>query len=641
MSGAMRRHHLDDDWWNGIEGEAAVTVPDLSCPTCGTNLAGDDAFRSHRVCGTCRRHFPLRARERLALIVDADSFRETSAAVIATEPATSRERGLAPRFGEAEHHRVRDVVRDAVVTGTARITGQEIAVAVLDDQLVGAAMGAVVAEKIILAFELALARSIPVVVICAGGAARTRPGPLSSAQGARLAATASRLHLAGVPIIAVLTHPAVGDTYSGLASQSDILVAEPGTHVGAELVAWSGSASGGDGPVAVERLLPRGVVDDIIDRAKLRGYLATLVAHLSRRGTLRSTERISRRPATTLTAWEAVAAVRHIERPGAESYLPALLDDFVELHGDRVGADDAALIGGIGRLGGLTVAVIAQRREGPATVAAARKAVRMARLAGHLELSLILLVDGPAGTGEGSAVTPELSQAVAQLLGLLVMLPVPLVAVAIGEVHGPLSNALMVADRMLIQDHALFVTGDANGSVGVSSGLVGQGLDTARSSVLTARECLRLGLVDGIVPEPAPAAHADPEWAAATLRDELSVALGDLVGVSPRRLLDARQRRLRTLGQSTPEALAAAQTELRDLQEWQRSLRRSLDGLRERWEHRTFARPHVTLQRPELSDLAHRLAVLRTETGRLRQPREPSRLLGRREVEDDKSIKDV
>lgn len=620
--GGHTGRHLDDEWMDELE---AADAPDLTCPGCGSDLSGDEAFGAHRVCGQCRRHFPLRARDRLALIADIGSFREVSEAREASAEAVVVTRGVGadrPPGDKLPTDAGRGVLGDAVLAGTARIGGSDVAIVVLDEHLLGLAVSAIVAEKIIVAFELALARSIPLVALCAGGAAQTRSGPLSLVQDARLAASASRLHHAGIPMVAVLTHPTAARLFSAVASQCDVIVAEPGTHVGAEPAPWSRTEAGDSRPTAVETLLTNGAIDAVVDRVKLRGHLASLLDLLCRRGALRVEERatVRRRP---VAAWEALLAVRQPDRPDAASYLTDMVEGFVELHGDRIDADDPSLIGGFGRLSGLTVAVIARRRsEVGKPASAARKAMRVARLAAHLELPLVSLVESPIDHEGSGHISPDLSFAVAHLLGLLVVLPVPLVAVAVGEVRDPLAAALMVSDRTLMQDQAVYTAGAGFTAPVPRRSAIGptSDLDARSALALTAWECARLGLVDVVVPEPEPAAHADAAWAVATVRSDVISALNDLAGIGQRRLLDTRQRRLRALGQSTPEGLAAARSELYDLQEWQRSVRRSWEDLRDRWEHRTFARPHVPFQRPELADLAQRLATRRAEGGWYRRP---------------------
>jgi hypothetical protein len=151
---------------------------------------------------------------------------------------------------------------------------------------------------------------------------------------------------------------------------------------------------------------------------------------------------------------------------------------------------------------------------------------------------------------------------------------------------------------------------------------------------LTAQECQRLGLVDAVVVEPEPAAHADPEAAALLLRQALARALTELTGMGQRRLLDDRTRRVRYLGEATPEGREAARREIRELHELQRALSRSLGDLRGRWGGRSRSLPRLprpalpsvpslptlprpgqldpgrlgTRVRPELVDLASRIA---------------------------------
>lgn len=147
--------------------------------------------------------------------------------------------------------------------------------------------------------------------------------------------------------------------------------------------------------------------------------------------------------------------------------------------------------------------------------------------------------------------------------------------------------------------------------------------------MLTARDCQRLGIVDAIVPEPVPAAHADPGAAAELLGAALAWALAELTQSAPRRLLDERARRVRTVGQMTPEGRAATRREVRELIELQRTLARSLGDLRARWEARNPALPHLNLnlnlnlRRPDLAEITDRLphrADLADFAGRIQRP---------------------
>jgi acetyl-CoA carboxylase carboxyl transferase subunit beta len=608
----------------------------LACPSCGVELTGTDAFETYRVCPGCHRHFPIPGRERLRLLVDEESFRETNAALVSLDPLVFRDllpvpdrlAQAAERFGGPSGG-----VNEAVLTGTAAIGGREAVVVVLDRAFLGASIGPVAGEKILLAMETAAARRLPLVALCTAGGARTQEGLLGLIQAPKIAAAAARLHRAGVPFVSVLAHPATGAAWAALANQADIILAEPGARIGP-----GGRNPGGTAGTA-EELLARGMLDGIVDRTCLRETLAVLVALFADRGEYRPATPGGTPISPTFSAGEPIAArrrvagwqeaglARHAERPRARDYLARLVTEWIELHGDRAGDDDASMIAGLGRIGGIPAAFIAGERGQPAGAGAFRKAERVLRLAGHLELPVITLVDTPgldSGPGNDPAQT---AAALAGVIGLTSLLPVPIVSVVIGEAAGTAGMALGIGDRILMQEHAVYTVGGAEGTDRRAAEPL------AASRTLTAAECRRLGVADAIIPEPSPAAHADPEAASRALGAAIAAALADLAGVGPRRLLDDRATKLRTLGQTTPEGREAARREIRELQELQRTLARSLGDLRERLEEHGLPRnlhlphlpapvrsrvhidtsglPTVEWARAELADRAGRLSAWR------------------------------
>jgi hypothetical protein len=285
------------------------------------------------------------------------------------------------------------------------------------------------------------------------------------------------------------------------------------------------------------------------------------------------------------------------------------------------------MIAGLGRIGGIPAAFIAGERGQPAGAGAFRKAERVLRLAGHLELPVIALVDTPGLDSRPGNDSAQTAAALAGVIGLTSLLPVPIVSVVIGEAAGAAGVALGIGDRILMQEHAVYTVGGAEGTDRRAAEPL------AASRTLTAAECRRLGVADTIIPEPGPAAHADPEGASRALGAAITTALADLAGVGPRRLLDDRATKLRTLGQTTPEGREAARREIRELQELQRTLARSLGDLRERLEEHGLPRnlhlpqlpapvrsrvhidtsglPTVEWARAELADRAVRLSVWR------------------------------
>jgi acetyl-CoA carboxylase carboxyl transferase subunit beta len=568
----------------------------LACPTCGVELTGTDAFETFRVCCGCHRHFPIPARERLRLLLDAGSLRETNAALVSLEPLVFRDLLPVPdRLAEAAERFAGPSggVSEAVLTGTGSIGGRTAVLIVLDHTFLGPSIGPVAGEKILLAMETAASRRLPLIALCSAGGARTQEGLLGLIQAPKIAAAAARLHRAGIPFVSVLAHPATGAAWTALANQADIILAEPGARIGP-----GGRQSGEEGGETAEGLQSRGMVDNVVDRRQLRSTLGTLLDLFADRGGFRPSinpeispfaspssfgESLSER--RRVAGWEEAALARHAQRPCARDYLTRLVTQWIELHGDRDGDDDQASLAGLGRIAGIPVAIIATERGRPTTAATFRKAERILRLAGHLELPVVTLVDTP-GLDAGPGSDPALAAAaLAAMIGLSGLLPVPVISVVTGEAAGSAGIALGVADRILMQEHSIFTVSGGEGTDRRAAEPL------AVSRLLTAQECVRLGVVDAVVCEPLPAAHADVDAAARLLGTAIVDALADMASVGPRRLLDERATKLRTLGQTTPEGREAARREVRELQELQRTLARSLEDLRERWDERGLPRP--------------------------------------------------
>ncbi len=592
---------------------------DLTCPACDADLISDESFLSHRVCGSCNRHFSIGARERIALLVDAGEFEELNTSFAPPESTLARDRfPSAERL--AEHHHLQ-VIGEAVVSGIGRIGGVNTVVVALDDHLVGSALGALMTEKIILALDYARSRRLPVALVCAGGAAFGQAGPLALVQGGRLATAFSQLHLEGVPVVGVLAHPIAGSVFATLAAHCDVLYSEPGVLVS------SGPAGGGlPSPQRwqpVDVLAADGWIDKIVDRSRIRGHIAAFVDVVGGSGgVVREGSAPMPGSGASISAAEAMANLDHPDRPATSRIVASLVSGFVELRGDRVSSETPDVICGIGRLDSLPVAICGQRvgveGEGRfAEASAARKIARLARLAGRLEMPLIVLVDGRTAAG-GPGFAPESAFAVGSLASTIAQLPVPVIAIGVGRVSGLLATSLMIGDRQFLMSSAVYAT-TADTSPGHGSLRSGPrhpraaGRSHALDGVLTARECEELGLIDGVINEPRPGAHVDPEGALASVRSVLLASLAELTGTGQRRLLDTRHRRQRNLGQSTPEGLAAARSELWELQEFQRSVGRSLDEWRDRWDQLKLSQPRLNFQRPDMNDLTTKLRARRSE----------------------------
>ena len=266
-----------------------------------------------------------------------------------------------------------------------------------------------------------------------------------------------------------------------------------------------------------------------------------------------------------LAAWDRVKLARHPDRPHALDYLRELTRDFVELHGDRAFGDDQALIGGLASFDGKTVVVVGHqkgsdtreniaRNFGMARPEGYRKAERLMRHAEKFGFPVISFIDTPgAEPGIGSE---ERGQATAIAESLLTMsdLGVPTVALVIGEGGSGGALAIGVADRILMLENAVYAVASPEACAAILWKDAGKAAEAAQTMRITARELQEFGLVDEVIPEPAPA-HESPRGTIRAAGEAIARHLNDLLAAYPSgdpgsaaRLVDSRYDRFRKIG---------------------------------------------------------------------------------------------
>lgn len=262
------------------------------------------------------------------------------------------------------------------------------------------------------------------------------------------------------------------------------------------------------------------------------------------------------------TAWERVELARHPARPHTLDYLTDLLDDFVELHGDRRFGDDSAIVGGIGRFRGRSVVAIGhqkgsstrdnlRRNFGMPRPEGYRKALRLMRLAERFQLPLLTFVDTPAADpGIGSEERGQ-ALAIAENLAAMATLEVPIVSVVIGEGGSGGALALGVADRILMLENAIYSVASPEACASILWRDAARAPEAAETMRITAADLHAFGIVDEIVPEPVPA-HEEPEPAIQRAGDAIERHLQELLerwaSEGIRALLDARYDKYRRIG---------------------------------------------------------------------------------------------
>jgi acetyl-CoA carboxylase carboxyl transferase subunit alpha len=262
---------------------------------------------------------------------------------------------------------------------------------------------------------------------------------------------------------------------------------------------------------------------------------------------------------SNLTAWQRVQLARHPKRPYTLDYLGKAFTDFYELHGDRLFAEDRAMVGGFAKLGEHRVVVIGTqkgrdtkenilRNFGSAHPEGYRKALRLMRLADKFGLPVITLID-TAGAYPGiGAEERHIAEAIAVNLREMTLFEVPVIAAVIGEGGSGGALGIGVADRVLILENAYYSVISPEGCAAILWEDRTAAPKAAEALKITAKDLLELGLVDEIVPEPVGGAHTNPDAAAENLKTHLLKHLNELSALPAADRLKKRYEKFRAHG---------------------------------------------------------------------------------------------
>jgi acetyl-CoA carboxylase carboxyl transferase subunit alpha len=303
------------------------------------------------------------------------------------------------------------------------------------------------------------------------------------------------------------------------------------------------------------------------EQLKLRGRLAKLRELPLLRGVgvsgemarlQRQIDRIGQE-VTEDDVWQAVELARHQDRPYTLDYVERILDDFVELHGDRSQGDDAALVAGLGRLEGRTIGLIGHqkgrdirerthRNFGMTYPEGYRKAMRTMEVADRHGFPVITLVDTPGAYPGVVAEQHGQGGWIARSQLAMLRLRVPSVTCIIGEGGSGGAVAIAVADRVLMQENAIYSVISPEGCAAILWRDAGEAKKAAAAFKPDAVHCLELGVVDAVVPEPPGGAHTDHDAAAELLGAAVRNALLDVEGVDFEERRRARHRKFRNMG---------------------------------------------------------------------------------------------
>jgi acetyl-CoA carboxylase carboxyl transferase subunit alpha len=271
-------------------------------------------------------------------------------------------------------------------------------------------------------------------------------------------------------------------------------------------------------------------------------------------------ESLTRSIFSKLSAWQIAQVARHPSRPYTLDYLEIIAPDFQELHGDRMYADDPAIVGGVARLDGRPVMIIGhqkgrdtkervRRNHGMPKPEGYRKSQRLMRLAEKFKLPVVTFIDTMGAYPGVGAEERGQSEAIASCLHLMAGLRTPIVSLVIGEGGSGGALAIGVSDRLIMLQYSVYSVISPEGCASILWKSADKAEEAAEAMKITADSLSKFGLVDEVLEEPLGGAHRNPEAMAADIREALVRHLDELVTLPPDALLEARQRRLAGFGQ--------------------------------------------------------------------------------------------
>lgn len=539
------------------------------CPGCQIPLYRKRFERDLGVCGECGQHAPLTAEQRLRQLADGERFDLLPVTTTEDDPLGFVD--VKPYPQRLAAARARTGLHDAVVCASARIQDNPVIIVAMDFRFLGGSLGTAVGEMITVAAETALAERIPLLIVTASGGARMQEGVLALMQMAKTSAALEQLDRAGILTISLITDPTYGGVAASFATLTDVLIAEPGARLGfagRRVIEQTIHQSLPPRFQTAEFLLEHGLIDAIVPRSGLRAALGALLrvaAPVDLTGVATGPGGLITDPHALpeVEPWSQVSGARRISRPAALDYLALTFDGFRELRGDRISGDCPAIVGGTAWLGAQPVMVIGQqkghtpkelmaRNFGMPMPSGYRKSARLMRLAEKLGLPIIALIDTPGAYPGAAAEEQGQAIAIAENIRLMSALRVPVISVVIGEGGSGGALALGVANRVLMVADATYSVISPEGCAAIVWNDPTAASKAAAALNITARDLLRLGVVDGVLPEPG---DAVPE-AADRLRQALLATLAELTGRDGETLAAERRGRYRRFG--APTAIRAA-----------------------------------------------------------------------------------
>lgn len=552
------------------EKTSAPSVPQglwMKCPKCGEMIYKEDVVGASYVCPKCGGYFRMKAKTRIKLVADKDSFQEWYTDFPLCNPLDypEYEEKLAA-LKEKTH------LDEAVCIGEARIENSPVVLGVCDARFLMGSMGHTVGEKITGAFEEATKRKLPVVLFCCSGGARMQEGIVSLMQMAKTSAAVKKHSDAGLLYIPVLTDPTTGGVTASFAMLGDIILAEPGALIGfagPRVIAQTIHQKLPEGFQKAEFLVEHGILDGIVKREDLKQILSGLLKlHERQKGYCQfsnivlSKEEIlqdtRRKKTKEMTAWERVQTARDSKRPVSLDYIKEIFDSFMELHGDRAFRDDGAIIGGLALLDGQPITVIGiqkgrntkeniGRNFGMPSPEGYRKTLRLMKQAEKFQRPIITFIDTPGAFCGIEAEERGQGEAIARNLLEMAALKVPVLSIVIGEGGSGGALALGVGNEVWMLENAIYSILSPEGFASILWKDSKKAKEASEVMKITAEDLKKLGIIEQVIPEETAASKENLPVLCKDMKERMKDFLRRMEGMTGEEIAEHRYNRFRRM----------------------------------------------------------------------------------------------
>ncbi len=524
----------------------------IKCESCGKLVYYRDYKDNHYVCPRCGHVFIMSPKQRFNLLFDDANWQKLNLPTCTDDPLEFVDReSYADRLAAARDDTGE---RDAVAAADGKIGGIDTTICVLNGFFMMGSMGRAVGDGIISAMEHAIELKQPFIMVTSSGGARMQENILALMQMARTTVAVNKLHEKKIPYIVILTDPTFGGVTASFAMLGDIHIAESGARIGfagRRVIEQNIREKLPSNFQTADYLYEHGMVDIVSARADLHDNVArilrvlthqTIEPHVINVRTPKNDHDKKIRGMGETDAYDKVLLARHENRPHFLDYINGIVDDWTYLAGDRCYGEDPAMASGIGFWRGIPAVIIGQEsgrtietrqkhRFGMANPDGYRKAVRMMRLAERFDLPLISLFDTAGANAGRESEERGQSQAVANAISTGLAIKTPYVAVNVGQGGSGGAIAIGTADRVLMMENAIYSVIAPESCASILWRDNKFRATAAAAMKLTARDMAAMGVIDGIISEPAGGAHTDwqttMELVAASVTDAL-VSLRDI-----------------------------------------------------------------------------------------------------------------